>query len=125
MRSWSIKAKTKVKQLVVGISAGVALAASASSYAALVSIDDPTYGAGALTWDTATNLEWLDLTKSQGRSYNYVASQLGSGGEFEGFSIADSTQFMQLMRNGEWTESFNTISLNDPAKYILALSVIT
>lgn len=124
MRSWCNHTKNKVKQLVVGITAGVALAASAGTHAALVSIDDAKYGAGALTLDTETNLEWLDLTQSQGRSYNYVASQLGSGGEFEGFSIASTAQFKQLMQNGGWTGSANAVYQNDPGRYNLGQGLI-
>lgn len=125
MSAWRINTKNKVKQLVVGISAGVALAASASSYAALLSIDDANFGIGALTWDTKTNLAWLDVTKSQYKSFNYVSSQLGSGGAYEGFSIGTTAQFIQLLQNGGWTDSFNTRYENDPARYYQAQGLIS
>lgn len=35
-------------------------------HAALIAVDDPTYGIGSITRDTDTNLEWLDLTFTDG-----------------------------------------------------------
>ena len=47
---------------------------------------------GNYTRDTRTNLEWLDLTETGNLSYRYVSSQLGSGGEFGGWSFAAGDQ---------------------------------
>lgn len=37
---------------------------------ALTSIDDAIYGTDAITLDTETDLEWLDLEFSRGMAYN-------------------------------------------------------
>jgi hypothetical protein len=57
---------------------------SQASMAAFVSHDLHSSGDGLVTLDTATNLEWLDVTASLQRSYNDVVSQLGPGGNFQG-----------------------------------------
>jgi hypothetical protein len=44
---------------------------------------------GSYTTDTRTNLDWLDLTETVNRTFAYVDSQLGTGGEFEGWEYAD------------------------------------
>jgi hypothetical protein len=44
---------------------------------------------GTYTTDTRTNLDWLDLTETVNRTFAYVDSQLGSGGEFEGWEYAN------------------------------------
>lgn len=124
MKILSLAVQKKLKRFAVSLAAGVAFAATADSHAGLVSLNDTTYGAGSLTWDTATNLEWLDLTVSQGWSFPNVASELGSGGKFEGFSIATSTQFMQLMQNGGWSDPFNTVYAGDHPRYNKARQLI-
>lgn len=63
--------------------------ATASSQAALVD-------QGANTLDTATNLQWLDLSASGGLSYNQVAAQFGSGGQFEGYRFATRAEVLTL-----------------------------
>jgi hypothetical protein len=44
---------------------------------------------GSYTTDTRTNLDWLDLTETVNLTFDYVDSQLGPGGEFEGWEYAD------------------------------------
>ncbi len=58
------------------------------SHADLQEIDDAVFGVNAITWDTATGLEWLDVTFSVNRSYLDVSSQFGTGGDYEGFRHA-------------------------------------
>lgn len=43
---------------------------------------------GDFTRDTATNLDWLDLSKSLNKSFNDVVGQMGVGGQFEGWRHA-------------------------------------
>lgn len=47
--------------------------------------------------DTDTNLDWLKLTETDGLSFNYVASRLGAGQEFEGWQYATSADFETLL----------------------------
>ncbi|WP_341678805.1 PEP-CTERM sorting domain-containing protein [Niveibacterium sp. SC-1] len=54
---------------------------------------DSAYGAGTLTRDSATGLEWLDLSLSAGYSYSTVLSH------FDGFSIATGAQVSTLMNH--------------------------
>lgn len=56
--------------------------------AAILSANYQTSGDNLITHDTATGLDWLDLTETAGLSYDYVASQFGVGGEFEGWRFA-------------------------------------
>jgi hypothetical protein len=56
-------------------------------------------GDGALTYDSSTNLEWLDLTQTVGQSVPYVDSQLGPGGAYEGFRYATDAEVNQLFDN--------------------------
>jgi hypothetical protein len=56
-----------------------------AAHAALSARDWQTSGDGLLTLDTATGLQWLDVTVTQGLSWNTVTSQLGADGRFTGF----------------------------------------
>lgn len=58
------------------------------SQAILLSIDDPVFGTGAITRDTGTDLDWLDLTFSTNRSYNDIVGMLAPGGYFASFRYA-------------------------------------
>ena len=62
------------------------------SQATLLSIDDPVFGAGAITRDTGTGMDWLDLTFSTNRSYNDIIGMLAPGGYFAGFRYASLTE---------------------------------
>jgi hypothetical protein len=70
-----------------------------NSHAIVMSVDDPTFGVGALTRDTAQGLDFLDLTLFTGRSFNVVAGQFGAGGDFEGFRHATSPEVYTLINN--------------------------
>jgi len=68
------------------------------SHAALVEIDDPVFGEGAITQDTVAALEWLDIGFSYGLSRNYVNTQFGPGGQFEGFRYATTEEAEGLLQ---------------------------
>ncbi len=70
--------------------------ASHPSQATLLSIDDPIFGAGAITRDTGTGLDWLDLTLSTDRSYNDIVGMLAPGGYFAGFRYASLAEIGML-----------------------------
>ena len=77
------------------------------SQAAIVAAHDPTIiGNGFppddglnLTFDSSTNLEWLDITLSLGVTTNAALAELGPGGIFAGFSHASNAQVTQLFQN--------------------------
>ncbi|CAA0099181.1 Uncharacterised protein [Halioglobus japonicus] len=64
--------------------------------AALISIDDPNFGTGALTLDTSTNMTWLDLSITEGMSFNDVSSQLGASGTYSGYRYASPEEVYSL-----------------------------
>ena len=73
--------------------------------AGLMGVHDPTVvGNGAsptdgfnLTRDTATGLEWLDLTLSTGLSFNDVSASFGTGQAFDGFRYATLDEIQHLL----------------------------
>jgi hypothetical protein len=63
---------------------------------ALVERDWLAVNDGALTYDTETGFEWLDISVTANYSYNEILSQLGPGGDCEGFDFATSEQVIGL-----------------------------
>jgi probable HAF family extracellular repeat protein len=85
-------------------------AISTMANSALVEMDWKTPGDKSITYDTATGLQWLDLTASFNRSVSDVASQLGVGGDYQGFQYATESEVRTLFSNadipdlsGEWS----------------------
>jgi hypothetical protein len=76
--------------------AWLGVVASAPAPAALVSIDDLVFGAGSFTRDTESGLEWLDVSGTTLRTYAYVESQFGPGGEFAGLRRATAGEITAL-----------------------------
>ena len=68
----------------------------AVSNASLVSIDSTRWGAGSLTVDSSTGLQWLDLDLSTGISYNTMLTEQADGGLYEGFRYATATEVETL-----------------------------
>lgn len=68
---------------------------------------------GIYTTDTRTGLEWLDLTQTTSLSYNYVSSQLGVGGQFEGWKYANATELTSLFDSAGGTGPYNGWSNNN------------
>ncbi len=67
-----------------------------SASAVLISKNDPLYGMGSLTVDSSTGLEWLDLSVTDGMSFNEVSGQLGFGGTYSGFRFATPEEIFAL-----------------------------
>lgn len=79
------------------LAALVCLAALAPLASAdLTSRDWASSGDGLLTFDSDSGLEWLDWQYTNNRSYADVSSQLGAGGEFEGFRYATEDEMRGL-----------------------------
>jgi len=74
----------------------LALCFSSLTNAALISVDDSVFGIDAVTRDTVSGLEWLDLTFSVARSYNDVITQFGFGGDFDGWRYASIDEINSL-----------------------------
>lgn len=67
--------------------AAIILSVSAAQ-AALISVVDPIFGVGSVTRDTVNGVEWLDLSKSDWRTYTDVSGQFGPLGDFAGWRHA-------------------------------------
>lgn len=67
--------------------------------AALLSLNDPQFGQDSITRDTATGLDWLDVTESQGLSFQTVQNQTAAGGTFAGFRHATRSEIFTLWNN--------------------------
>lgn len=73
---------------------------SSQAQASLVSANS-VYGAGSVTQDTATGLEWLDLTQTTNLSYNQILG--GANGYLaNGFAVATLSQVEQLLIHAGW-----------------------
>lgn len=47
--------------------------------------------------DTATGIEWLEVTKTAGLSYSEVSAQFANGGDFEGWRYATGSELNDMM----------------------------
>lgn len=54
---------------------------------------------GLYTTDTATNLEWLDVTATAGMSVDNISGQLGLGGQFQSWRYASGNELNQFFAN--------------------------
>jgi hypothetical protein len=85
--------------LLVGI---VGLVPYTQANAAFLEQDWKTAGDKLITLDTSTGLEWLDVTESTNYSFNYVSSQFGVGGDFEGFRYATTSEVKAFITHAGW-----------------------
>ena len=77
----------------------IALAPARPALAVLIELNDRVFGQDAVTFDTDTRLKWLDITLSTNRSFNDVASQFDSGGDFEGWRHATAQELFVFWDN--------------------------
>ena len=80
-------------------------------------------GDGLITYDANTGLEWLDLTVTAGMTHDDVFAQLGSGGAYEGWHFASTSQVSTLWDNfgGSGTYTDWSIENNNLFKVIAPL----
>jgi len=76
---------------------------------------------GKYTSDTQTGFDWLDLTETSGLSYDYVSSQFGSGGKFEGWSFASREQINDFFISAGFVKKLKTSSNIVPVSSLLNL----
>jgi len=79
---------------VIAIIAAVLFPIAARS--SLIAHDDAVFGAHAITVDTSSGLEWLDLTTSLNLSFSDVTAQMVPGGSFYGFRYATNSEISAL-----------------------------
>ncbi len=70
----------------------VAVFTCSTSFATI--IDNTTY-----TTDTVTGLDWLDLTETDGMSYDHVTNQMATSGLFEGWRYATRAEVSEMVYN--------------------------
>ena len=87
------------KSRLLGAVCACLVVVSFNASATLVSIDWKDPGDALITRDTNTKLDWLDLTETNDMSRDFVLTQLGSGGQFEGFRYATTAEVLALWSN--------------------------
>jgi len=97
------------KQFKCILIASIALLFSMNAQALLVS-EDSSFGAGSITRDTDTGLEWLGLDYTLTQGYSGVVSQLGPGGTYDGFRLATGAELETLFYSSAGISSTNTSS---------------
>lgn len=79
---------------------GLIIATCNASQAAMISsADHSTFGTDSLTYDSVQGLYFLDLVHTLDETYDYVFSELGTGGEYEGFRFATEQEVINLVNN--------------------------
>ena len=85
---------------IIGATCACLAVVSFNVSAAVVSADWlTTVGDNLITHDTVSKLDWLDLTETNGLSYNYVSGQFGVGGQFDGWRYATNSEVVALWNN--------------------------
>lgn len=79
---------------------------------ALIELNDVTYGAGALTLDTNTGYQWLDLTLTATGTFTYDSIKAGAGGfTDEGFRVANTSEVVSLLSSAGISATVDTVSV--------------
>lgn len=86
--------KTITQLSIRNLLAATLISAAFNSHAAIIDY-------GSFLSDSATGLDWLDVTTTVNRSFNDVSNQFGTGGDFQGWRYATGSEFNTLLFN--WT----------------------
>jgi len=86
-----------LSKLIIRAASACLVVASFNVSAIPTSVDYLTVGDGLITRDSNQNLEFLDLTYTQGRTYNDISSKFGVGKEFEGWRYAFEWEIESLL----------------------------
>lgn len=120
----SVKLKKLSRQLCgVAIIAVTMFAATSQANAAITQADWKVAGDGAITLDTSSNLEWLDVTVSVNQSFNYVSSQFGAGGDYSGFRYATDNEVATFFANAGLNFTYSSSSA-DATKVSSLISLV-
>lgn len=91
------------KQIITLLALSLLLIVPSTSEAVIMSANDTTFGADSITRDTASNLDWLDLTITANQSWNQVNSQLAT--TYAGFRFATDAELNILRTNAGFVGS--------------------
>lgn len=64
---------------------------------------------GSYTRDLNSGLDWLDLTYTQGKSYNQITSELTSSSQYAGWRYATLNEFQEIFNSRGYTFSGSSI----------------
>ena len=80
-----------MKNMMLSVALGLLLTGGivSTSSAALIGVTDY----GNYFSDAETDLDWMDVTLSIGRSYSDVSGHLGAGGDYQGWRYATASEF--------------------------------
>lgn len=78
----------------------VSLALSCNAHAGIIDTTNDSF------IDENTGLEWMDFGINNKFTYNYVASQLGTGGVYEGWRLPTESEVLEL-----WVNTFTNLGL--------------
>lgn len=82
---------------------------SLQAHAAFIETDWKSTGDKLSTLDTATGLEWLDLTLTKGRSIAHTIAELNEGGLYKGWRLPSASEVHGLMSSilSDYAWAFN------------------
>jgi len=108
-----------MKKVIVGL---IAVSSISSANAALMTTDYQNTGDELIAHDTVSNLEWLNLTVSQGRSGADMlgvdgTNELAVGGDYFGFRYATASEVSGLYSNAGTGFTLNGDGLLDDPYY--------
>ena len=77
---------------------------------------------GGYTFDEQSGLDWLDLSATQGQSYNEVLAAIGPGGSLAGWSVASAAQVSTFFDNAGGTPPYDSPNASFPPPWIPMLT---
>jgi hypothetical protein len=86
-----------------------------SANAVVINADWKVAGDGLAMLDVTNNKEWLDLTQTVDMTYDYVSSQFGVGGVFEGWRYATQDELNAMFTSAGVPNVGNWDAANVPA----------
>ena len=116
------KMTKQVAFLLVGIT--LSFTVSVSSRAALIPVDDPLFGPASITADTATDLQWLDLTQTTNLSHLQMDSLIASDMRFVGWRYASGSEVASLFTDAGICFCYSAENI-DPVSNLQSLLGVT
>ncbi|VAW53261.1 hypothetical protein MNBD_GAMMA05-1160 [hydrothermal vent metagenome] len=92
--------------------------------AALIENDDPIFGSSAITFDTTTDLYWLDISLTTNLSYEFISSEFGAGGIYNGYRYATEEEVFSLYSSADIPDTSGTLTLQNVSSVFSLISLI-
>ncbi len=90
---------TRIIRKIISIIALTGSILAAGPVQAALLVESSSFGIGSITFDTDTNLKWLDLPHTLDYSYNELQPEFGTGGVFDGYRLATGDEVYSLFVN--------------------------